>query len=140
MCSPSAVLLAVASTLAFKYTQKLMTQRIYGYKNRCMLQYIIDGHVCCNIKHRLPFIICRPRKTNFRFPFSANKRKLSFFVSSVFRTHTYIYIYDAISNRKWKPRQFSFILLPFALCENRSSLFFRLYMKKQTKVISFQTN
>ncbi len=40
----------------------------------------IDGQVCWKRKCLLLFIICRPRKTSFRFhyPFAANKRKLSF--------------------------------------------------------------
>ncbi len=42
----------------------------------------IDGHVCWNSNCQLPLVICRLRKTNFRFPFSANKWKL---VVSVFR-------------------------------------------------------
>ncbi len=44
----------------------------------------IDGHVCWNSNHRpLPFIACRPKKTNFCFLFTlaANKRK---FAISVF--------------------------------------------------------
>jgi hypothetical protein len=48
-------------------------------------------------------IVCRPRKTNFLFPvpFAANKRKLSFSVSSVFRLlcvyiYSYAYIYKYI--------------------------------------------
>ncbi len=80
----------------------------------------MDGHVCRNSKrrlpfiskHRLPFFVCRPRKTNFpfpfaenkqkfvchfHFPFAANKRKLLFSISSVsciyIYTSTYIYIF-----------------------------------------------
>jgi hypothetical protein len=34
------------------------------------LSICIDGQVCWNSKRRLPFIVCRPRKTNLRFPFS----------------------------------------------------------------------
>jgi hypothetical protein len=30
----------------------------------------IDGHVCLNSNRRLPFIVCGPRKTNLRLPFS----------------------------------------------------------------------
>ncbi len=43
----------------------------------------IDGHVCWSSNHQLLLIVCRPRKTKFRFPFlfAANKRK---FVISVF--------------------------------------------------------
>jgi hypothetical protein len=67
------------------------------------LYFVLDGHVCWHSKRRLPSIVCRPRKTNFRFPllFAANKRKfsvtisvcskrkMSFSVSSIF--HIYIY-------------------------------------------------
>ncbi len=40
----------------------------------------IDGHVCWNSNHRLPFIVCQPRKTNvhFPFPFAANNVSLPF--------------------------------------------------------------
>jgi hypothetical protein len=43
----------------------------------------IDGNVCWNTNHRLPFIVYRPRKTNFRFLFllAENERK---FAVSVF--------------------------------------------------------
>ncbi len=46
----------------------------------------IDVHYSCFSNSHLPFIVCRPRKTNvcFQFPFAANKRK---FVVSVFRLH-----------------------------------------------------
>ncbi len=73
----------------------------------------IDGHVCWNGKRHLPFIVCRPRKTNFRFPFAANKGKLPFSISSGYvyilyirktelyininiHTYTYMYIYTAV--------------------------------------------
>jgi hypothetical protein len=44
----------------------------------------IVGHVWWNSKRRLPLIVCRPRKTNVRFPFpfAANKRE---FAVSIFR-------------------------------------------------------
>ncbi len=41
-----------------------------------------------NRKHRLPFIVCWPRKTNSRFPFVENKWKFLFSVSSVFQIYT----------------------------------------------------
>ncbi len=43
---------------------------------------IIDGHVSSNSNRRLPVIVCRPRKTNFRFPFpfAANKQRFAVFV------------------------------------------------------------
>ncbi len=60
----------------------------------------IDGHVCHDGNRRLPFVVCRPRETNFRFPFpfagkqiefcrflfpfAANKKKSPFSVGSVF--------------------------------------------------------
>ncbi len=54
----------------------------HRYIKVCLLDnYIyavhIDGHVCWNNNRRLPFIVCRPRKTNFHFPFplAANKQK-----------------------------------------------------------------
>ncbi len=53
---------------------------IYFY----ILYAFLDGHVCWNSSRRLPFIVCQPRNTNFRFPSqcAANKRK---FVVSAFR-------------------------------------------------------
>ncbi len=95
----------------------------------------IDGHVCWDSKHRLPFLICWHKllffvfllqKTNgsllFLSSFSSNHPKMTFFVSSVFQIYIYIYketatyiqIYAAVSNRKCKHQQFSLIRLPFA--------------------------
>ncbi len=39
----------------------------------------IDGHVCWNSNRRLPFIVCRTRKSNicFLFQLAANKRKFA---------------------------------------------------------------
>jgi hypothetical protein len=39
--------------------------------------FITDGHVLLNSKRRLPFIVCRLKKTIDRFPFAENKRKFS---------------------------------------------------------------
>jgi hypothetical protein len=44
--------------------------------------YTIDGHICWNSKRRMPLTICKPRKTNLRFPFAENKQKLAL---SIFR-------------------------------------------------------
>jgi hypothetical protein len=57
----------------------------------------------------VPFTVCQPRKTNFHFPFAANKWKLPFSVSFFYiyiemvafihtHTHTHIYIYIYICN------------------------------------------
>jgi hypothetical protein len=73
---------------------------------------------------------------HFRFPFAANKWKLPFSVSFIFRK--YIYIYAAVSNRKQKPRQFFLIRSPFAHHANRSLSFVCLLMKKQMEVICLQ--
>jgi hypothetical protein len=61
----------------------------------------IDGHVCWNSKRRLLFIFCWPRKTNFHFPFTINKRGGFPFLFSVCSEQTkaavfciYIYIYQ----------------------------------------------
>jgi hypothetical protein len=67
---------------------------LWGY-----FQTNIDGHVCWISNRGLPFIVCRPMKTNFcipvpfsgnkqkfwcfRFSFATNKRKLPFSVHSV---------------------------------------------------------
>ncbi len=47
--------------------------------DNCIYAVHIDGHVCWNSNRRLPSIVCRPRQTNFRFPFplAADKRKLA---------------------------------------------------------------
>ncbi len=65
--------------------------------------------------------------------------------------YRYIYIYTytstvhtsthaAVSNGKWKPRQFSLISLPFAHCVNGCLLFVRLLMRKETQGIHLQTD
>ncbi len=55
----------------------------------------------------------------FFFPFAANKRKMPFFVSSVFhiyiyiyiwKTELYVYIFAAVSNGKRMPRQMFSVL------------------------------
>ncbi len=33
------------------------------------IKHTVDEQVCSNSKRQLPFIVCRPRKTNFRFPY-----------------------------------------------------------------------
>ncbi len=100
----------------------------------------------------------------FPFSFTANKQKLPFSISSIFRlrysgnmetwkhgdidmrhgnmkkwrhVHNNIDLKNSIF--KGKPRQFSLICLPFAHCANRSLLFVFLLTKKQTKVIRLQT-
>ncbi len=81
----------------------------------------IDGQVCWNSNRRLPFIICRPRKTNFRFPFAANKEILSSSFSSVFSVCVYILIFIFIficCRSKWKMenRSSGDFLNPFTVC------------------------
>ncbi len=86
-----------------------------------------------NTKRRLPFIVCRPRKTNFRFsvfrlqkkievcrfpfPFAANKRNFSSSIRSIFHiqiywkhmtAYTYIWIYTYMN-------KYTFIYLPIYL-------------------------
>jgi hypothetical protein len=48
----------------------------------------IGGHVCWNSLRRSPFIICRPRKTNFHFGLQQTNGSYRFP-----NIHTYIYIY-----------------------------------------------
>ncbi len=60
---------------------------------------------------QLPLIICRPRKTNFRFPFLFAANKRSFVVS----ISIYLYLYSAVKQKteNQKPRLF---LNPFTIC------------------------
>ncbi len=64
-------------------------------------------------KHPFSLSVCNKQTevSHFRFPFAANKRKLPFPISSVFRSYIYIYIYRKrdyiliyaeVSNGKWK--------------------------------------
>jgi hypothetical protein len=64
-------------------------------------QHRLDGHIYLNSNRRLPLIVCRPRKKTFyfRFPFTANKQKLPFSVSSVYCMYIYIYIYIYIYSK-----------------------------------------
>jgi hypothetical protein len=102
---------------------------------------------------------CRPRKTNFRFPFAENNRK---FAVSIFHINIYIHIYiyisrsisvyqsiysytyasTAVSNGKQKMEALAIFLNPllFSHHANRSLLFVLLFMKKQTKVACLQTD
>ncbi len=76
----------------FHFANAPSTSPPYQWNGR-LPPIVIDEHVCWHSKRRLLFIVCRTRKTNLRFPFAANKRKLTFFVSSVFRFYIYIHIY-----------------------------------------------
>jgi hypothetical protein len=101
----------------------------------------------------------KDRKLLVSFPSSGNKQKLPFFVSFVFRVSVCVcvcmsvcvlyilyifflnfYLYAAVSNGKWKHRQFSVIRLPFAHRANGSLSFVRLSTNKQMKVIHLQTD
>jgi hypothetical protein len=74
--------------------------KFLGCKINLMISFClgdIDGHFFSKSKRRLPFIVCRPRKTNFRFRFCLQQTNGSlpfpFSVSSVYHTYTYMYIY-----------------------------------------------
>jgi hypothetical protein len=64
----------------------------------------------------------------FRFPFAANKRKLPFSLSFVFRIGIYmlpfkltVYIYAAVSNGKRKPNRFSLVRLSLLIVQTELS-------------------
>ncbi len=113
--------------------------------------------------------ICRQSKKNFRFPYiytCIQKRQhilyryiwmyiyiyiyinIYIFISISIYIYIYTYIYisisvyifTAVSNRKWKPRRFSLIRLPFAHRATGSLSLVRLFPKKQSEVIPLQTN
>ncbi len=110
---------------------------------------IINGLVCWNSNNRLPFIICRPRKTNFYFLFlfaankqnfavtvfifAVNKQKLPF---SIYHISLSISIYATISNGKQNPRRFSLIL---SSCKNLCH-FSVCWQRKNAEVIYLQTD
>jgi hypothetical protein len=92
----------------------------------------------------------KENRLGFCFPFQMAKYK---YINSSFRIYIYIrqhiYIesqhiytficcYFQMENRKWKPREFSFIRLPFAHRANGSLLFVRLLTKKQQKLSVFK--
>jgi hypothetical protein len=83
------------------------------------------------------FIVCRPRKTNFR-GFAPNKRLdiYSIYINIYVDIDIYIYciLWRKKSYVKQKPRRFSLIRLPFAHLANESSSFVRLLTKKQQKL------
>jgi hypothetical protein len=94
----------------------------------------IEQHICCNSKHRLPFIVCQPSRTNFRFVFSLQQTNRSlpfpfsvytcicvYFETAAYTVYIYIYIFFCICicisitiymllfqtvDRKWKPSDF----------------------------------
>jgi hypothetical protein len=87
------------------------------------LETDIDGNVCWNRNRWLPFIVCRPKKTNFRlpFPFSANKGKfaVSVFFRSVFLIYIHIKWIGSICCRfKWKTEALAKFLNPFTVCSS----------------------
>ncbi len=74
--------------------------RIYIYKWQQLYRYIL--HVFWNSKCWLPFIVWRPRKTNFCVPFAGNKEKFAVSILCQFcfpclyilkRRHIYWYWY-----------------------------------------------
>ncbi len=102
---------------------------------------------------KLPFIICRPRKINFRFmfPFAANKQKFAVsvfhlqqtigsccFLLVLFSINIYIYINCHFKRRK--PRYIFLNPLLLAHCANGSLLFVGPSTKEQTEVIHLQMN
>ncbi len=111
----------------------------------CPLPSNKDVHDCWNSKRRLLFILCRPRKTNFRFLLAENKRKLLFsvyifiyictsmYVSTVYQ---YVYIctvYAAVSN--WKQKVQAIFLNLFTVCSlcKRKFVICRLSICSQRK-------
>ncbi len=80
----------------------------------------VDGYDCWNSKRQLPFIVCRPRKTNFRFPciFIDMVAFVDIYINIYLYIHIfrylYLYISAAISNGKRKAGRFSSTRLPFA--------------------------
>ncbi len=92
--------------------------------------------------HRWGRLLKQPSSiTVYDLPTKENK--LPFSVSCLQLTNgncRFPYIYPAVSNGQWKPRQFSFIHLPFAHRAHGSLSFFHLLMKKQIEVIHLQTD
>jgi hypothetical protein len=113
----------------------------------CMLSYeytlyiiliTIDRNICWHSNHRLQFIVCQPRKTNFHFPLVPFPYT---YIYTHIHTSAYIYILPFLTeNRKQKPRCFALIHLWFAHCTTRNLSFIHLLMKKQMEVICLQTN
>jgi hypothetical protein len=86
-------------------------------------RHAVDGYVCWNSTRRLPFIVYRPKKTNFRlpFPFSANKWKfaVSVFFRSVFLIYIQIKWIGSICCRfKWKTEALAKFLNPLTVCSS----------------------
>ncbi len=97
----------------------------------------VDGHVCWNSKRRLLLIVCRPRRINFRFPFSVY---ICIYVYVCIYIHVYICIYCIWCRLKRKIEAQAILLNLFTVrssCERKS---FRLFTKKQTEVIRLQTD
>jgi hypothetical protein len=110
------------------------------------LLYIIDGQVCLNNYNILPFIVCRPRKTNFCFlsPFAENKRKfaISVFVRSqqmavaVFLKFNFLYIHNIYTltfQRKTENGSLGDSLNPFTVCSSKFVIC--PFVDKETKKI-----
>ncbi len=91
-----------------------------------------DGHVCLNSNCHLQFIVCQPRKKNFRFLFPLAPKLMKFvvyifclqqinvscrFLLVLLSLYIYIYIqYAAVSNQKWKTDAQAIFLNPFMVC------------------------
>ncbi len=119
-------------------------------------------HVCWNSNRRILFINCLPRKTNFRFPFAANKRKFALSANRVAvfaqfrirlpkhgeidigtwkhggketRRHRLWYMETHhIENGKRKPRRFSLISWPFAHRTNGSFYLYICWRRSKRKL------
>jgi hypothetical protein len=83
---------------------------------------VIDGHVWWNSNRQLSFIICRPSKTNFLFPFlfAANNRKIAVYVSEFQQTKgSWLFLLVQFFHFKWKTETQVMFLNPFTpLCSS----------------------
>jgi hypothetical protein len=80
--------------LALAYFQKSDVRKCHPYLRPLVSTFAETA----NVKRRLQFIVCQPRKTNFLFPL------LPLCVCVCVCVYIYIYIYAAISNEKTEVR------------------------------------